>query len=28
LFWFVLGAGAYWGLQHFTGYGKTGKVNS
>ena len=28
LFWFLLGAGAYWGVQHFTGYGKSGKVNS
>jgi hypothetical protein len=25
LFWFVLGAGSYWALQHFTGVGKTGK---
>lgn len=28
VFWFLLGAGAYWGVQHFTGYGKTGKQNA
>ncbi len=26
LFWFVLGAGAYWGFQHVTGMGNTGKA--
>lgn len=25
LFWFLLGAGGYWALQHFSGYGNTGK---
>jgi hypothetical protein len=25
LFWFALGVGAYWGFQHFTGKGNTGK---
>lgn len=25
LFWFLLGLGTYWGVQHFTGFGKTGK---
>jgi hypothetical protein len=25
LFWFALGAAAYWGVQHFSGVGKTGK---
>ena len=25
LFWFGLGLGAYWAVQHFTGFGKTGK---
>ena len=24
LTWFLLGAAAYWGVQHFTGFGKTG----
>ena len=23
---FLLGAGAYWAVQHFTGIGKTGKA--
>jgi hypothetical protein len=28
-FWgFVLGAGGYWALQHFTGVGKTGARGS
>jgi hypothetical protein len=26
-FWpFMLGLGTYWAVQHFTGFGKTGKV--
>lgn len=25
LFWFALGLAAYWSMQHFTGFGKTGK---
>jgi len=25
LFWFVAGAAVYWGVQHFSGLGKTGK---
>jgi hypothetical protein len=25
LFWFALGIGSYWAVQHFTGYGNTGK---
>jgi hypothetical protein len=25
LFWFALGVGAYWGFQHFTAMGRTGK---
>jgi len=25
LFWFAVGAGSYWMLQHFTKYGNTGK---
>ena len=24
LFWFAAGFVAYWGMQHFTGFGKTG----
>jgi len=28
LFWFILGAGAYWGWQHFTGMGNTGKAKA
>lgn len=24
LFWFLVGVGAYWGFQHFTGYGTSG----
>ena len=27
-FWFIAGIAAYWAVQHFTGFGKTGKVNS
>lgn len=26
LLWFLLGIGAYWGFQHFTGMGNTGKA--
>jgi len=25
LFWFALGVGSYWALQHFTGQGTSGK---
>lgn len=25
LFWFAAGLAVYWGVQHFTGFGKTGK---
>jgi len=28
IFWFLLGVGAYWGVQHFTGYGNTGKAKA
>jgi len=28
LFWMLVGAGAYWGVQHFTGYGNTGKAKA
>jgi hypothetical protein len=28
LFWFVAGVGAYWGFQHFTGKGNTGKAKA
>jgi hypothetical protein len=27
LFWFVAGIAVYWGVQHFTGLGKTGKAS-
>lgn len=26
LFWFGAGIVVYWGVQHFTGFGKTGKA--
>jgi hypothetical protein len=26
LVWFLIGAGAYWAMQHFTGAGNTGKA--
>lgn len=26
VFWFLLGAGAYWAVQHFSGMGNTGKA--
>lgn len=25
LFWFAAGVAAYWAVQHFSGYGNTGK---
>jgi hypothetical protein len=25
IFWIAVGAGLYWGVQHFTGVGNTGK---
>jgi len=25
LFWILVGAAGYWGLQHFTGFGTSGK---
>ena len=28
LFWILVGAGGYWAVQHFTGYGNTGKGKS
>jgi hypothetical protein len=28
VFWFLVGAGAYWGFQHFTGMGNTGKAKA
>ena len=27
-FWFVLGIAVYWGFQHFTGMGNTGKASA
>lgn len=26
IFWILVGAGLYWGVQHFTGVGNTGKA--
>ena len=26
LFWFLVGAGSYWAVQHFSGFGNTGKA--
>lgn len=28
IFWFVLGLAAYWGFQHFSGMGNTGKAKA
>jgi hypothetical protein len=26
LFWILVGAGGYWAVQHFSGFGNTGKA--